>query len=109
MEIDSLNSYQRKYLRGLAHRLNPVVLIGQNGLTDTVVNSTLQALKKHELIKVKFIDYKKKDQKKEILESLRQQTQSKLVSLIGHVAIFFKPHPEPAKRTISLPKKSVHK
>jgi RNA-binding protein len=102
-----LKGYQRKYLKGLAHGLKPVVLIGQNGLTDTVVRSAIVALKKHELIKVKFIDHKEKQQKKDIVVSLGQQTQSDLVGLIGHVAIFFKPHADPTKRLISLPNKTV--
>ena len=101
----TLKGYQKKYLKGLAHRRKPVVLIGQNGLTDTVVSSTLQALRKHELIKIKFIDHKKKEQKKDILEALSQQTQSDIVGLIGHVAIIFKSHPDPEKRLISLPTK----
>ena len=101
-----LKGYQKKYLKGLAHRLKPVVIIGQNGLTDTVVLNAIDALKKHELIKVKFIDHKKRDQKKSMVESLEQQTQSDLVGLIGHVAIFFKPHLDPVKRIISLPDKS---
>lgn len=101
-----LKGYQKKYLKGLAHRLKPVVIIGQNGLTDTVVFSAVEALKKHELIKVKFIEHKEREQKKAIVESLEQQTQSDLVGQIGHVAIFFKPHSDPAKRLISLPAKS---
>jgi RNA-binding protein len=103
-----LKGYQKKYLKGLAHRRKPVVFIGQHGLTDTVVSSTLHALKKHELIKVKFIDHKKKEQKKDIIEALGQQTQADIVGLIGHVVILFKSHPDPEKRTIFLPKKSVH-
>jgi len=101
-----LKGYQKKYLKGLAHRLKPVVIIGQNGLTDKVVLNTIDALKKHELIKVKFIDHKERGKKKTIIESLEQQTQSDLVGLIGHVAIFFKPHADPVKRLIALPGKS---
>ena len=102
-----LSGYQKKYLKGLAHRRKPVVLIGQSGLTDTLVRSTIQALRKHELIKIKFIDHKKKEQKKNILEALSQQTQSDVVGLIGHVAIIFKSHPDPEKRHISLPEKTI--
>jgi RNA-binding protein len=101
-----LKGYQKKYLKGLAHRLKPVVLIGQNGLTDSVVGSALNALEKHELIKVKFIEHKHKNQKKSIAESIGDQTQSEMVGIIGHTAIFYKPHPDPAKRSISLPRKS---
>ena len=98
-----LKGSQKKHLKGLAHRLKPVVLIGQNGLTETVISSASEALKKHELIKVKFIDHKDKAMKKNIVDTLAQQTQADLVGLIGHVAILFKAHPDPAKRSISLP------
>ena len=49
-----LKGSDRKYLRGLAHTLTPVVRIGNAGLTDRVVEATEQALDAHELIKVKI-------------------------------------------------------
>lgn len=101
-----LEGYQKKFLKGLAHRLKPVVLIGQNGLTDNVIDSVLDALGKHELIKVKFVDHKDKHQKKSIAEAIGNQTHSDMVGIIGHVAIFYKPRPEPTKRSIMLPTKS---
>jgi len=55
-----LDGYRRKYLRGLAHGLKPVVFIGQKGLTSEVLSSTEKALETHELIKVKFNDFKEK-------------------------------------------------
>ncbi|MBW1754247.1 MAG: YhbY family RNA-binding protein, partial [Deltaproteobacteria bacterium] len=56
--MKKLQGFQKKHLRGLAHSLKPVVFIGQKGITDTVVRSINEALNSHELIKVKFIDFK---------------------------------------------------
>src|SRR6187402_1095299 len=49
-----LSERQRKYLRGLGHALNPVLLIGNAGVTPAVIAEAKRALQDHELIKVKF-------------------------------------------------------
>ena len=49
-----LSERQRKYLRGLGHALNPVLLVGQHGMTPAVIAEAARALHDHELIKVKF-------------------------------------------------------
>jgi len=49
-----LSERQRKYLRGLGHALNPVLLIGNAGVTPAVIAEAKRALHDHELIKVKF-------------------------------------------------------
>jgi RNA-binding protein len=69
--MKKLTSTQAKYLRGIAHGLKPVVFIGQKGLTDALIHSTEEAFDSHELIKIKFIDYKEKKQKKEIARNDR--------------------------------------
>lgn len=48
-----LNTKQISHLRGLAHKLNPVVMIGNNGLTETVLREIENSLNAHELIKIK--------------------------------------------------------
>ena len=101
--MKKLESFQRKYLRGLAHKFKPVVLIGQKGLTDTVLRSTEQAFEKHELIKIKFNDLKDKEQKKEISELLNSQTGSEIIGTIGHTVILYKQQEDPEKRKILLP------
>ena len=92
---------ERKFLKAKAHHLDPVVLIGQNGLTENIIQKTDQVLLSHELIKVKFLDYK--DEKKELVEQLVQATDSCFVSIIGHIAVLYRPHPEEEKRKIVLP------
>ena len=101
--MKDLSSYQRKYLRGLAHGLKPIVLIGQKGLTTSLAAALDQALITHELVKAKFIDDKDKAYKAQTVEFLQKTTASEMVGLIGHTAIFYRPHPDPQKRKISLP------
>jgi len=102
--MNELNSTQAKYLRGVAHSLKPVVFVGQKGLTEALIRSTEQAFDRHEVIKIKFVDYKEKKQKAEIARALGNKTASHLAGMIGHVAILYKQHPDPEKREILLPK-----
>lgn len=101
--MKKLTSFQAKYLRGLAHAFKPVVFVGQKGLTDALVKSASEALQRHELIKVRFIDFKEKDLKIEIAAALGKKTGSRMAGMVGHVAILYKPHTDPAKRKIVLP------
>jgi RNA-binding protein len=101
-----LKGFQKRYLRGLAHSLQPVVFIGQKGLTDALIRSTEEALDTHELIKVKFNDFKEKEQKQDISEKIGKATDSEMVGLVGHIAAFYRPHKDPEKRKIVVPEKS---
>lgn len=92
---------QRRYLKSLAHHLDPVCFIGKGGLTDAVIQAVDLALDAHELVKVKFIDFKK--EKKELATQLETDTESVLVGLIGHIAILYRPQPDADKRKITLP------
>ncbi len=80
-----------------AHRLNPVVMLGKHGLTEQVIVQTKESLDQHELIKIRFQDYK--DEKRQLLQQLAEQTGSELVSLIGHVGILYLRNPDVEKRT----------
>jgi len=101
--MKKLTSIQAKFLRGIAHALKPVVFVGQKGVTQALIASTDEAFQRHELIKVKFIDFKEKEQKKEIAAALENKTNSQLAGMIGHVAIFYRPQDDPEKRKIVLP------
>lgn len=103
--MEALKGFQRKYLRGVAHGMKPVVLIGQKGVTDAVRKEVDNALEAHELIKVKFIDHKEKEQKMEILAHLTRQAECEMVGLIGHTAILYRQQPDPQKQKIVLPKR----
>ena len=100
-----LEGFQKKYLRGLAHSMNPVVIIGQKGYSDTVISAIDSALTTHELIKIKFIDFKDKSQKNELLESIVKNSKCEDVGMIGHTAILYRENHEPENRKITLPKR----
>ena len=101
--MKELKGSQRKYLRGLAHGLNPAAFVGQKGLTDALVSEVNQGLDAAELIKVKFVDNKEKETKTALAQEIAQRTQSHLAGLIGHVAIYYREHRESEKRVIKLP------
>jgi RNA-binding protein len=105
--LEKLKGFQKKYLRGLAHSMKPVVLIGQKGCTDTVFKAISDALNTHELIKVKFIESKDKTRKNEILVSVEDKTACETVGMIGHTAILYREQNNPEKRRIRLPQRKV--
>ena len=98
--MTELTSKTRKQLEKLAHDLNPVVIIGQNGVTDSLIRMVSDSLEAHELIKVKFNEYK--DDKFEYSEDIAMRTNSTLVRIIGNIAIFYKENDDPEKRRIKI-------
>jgi len=103
--VEKLKGYQKKYLKGLVHGMKPLVFVGQKGLSATVTQAVDESLEKHELIKVKFIDFKEKSQKQEIAGVIEKETASELVGMIGHIAIFYRRLRDPEKRKIVVPKR----
>jgi RNA-binding protein len=95
-----LSDSQRKHLRRLGHNLNPVVLIGNAGLGPNLVAEMDRALTDHELVKVRA-RVGDRDLRDELLAELAAATRAELVQRIGHVALYYRPHPE--KPRILLP------
>ena len=106
--MDDLKGFQKKYLREQAHHLKPVVLIGQKGITDQVIESIDQALDDHELIKIKFLDYKEKESKNELAAQIVEQTGAQTVGMVGHTVILFRPRKNPADRKIRIPQREAN-
>lgn len=98
-----LSPHQKRYLRGIAHSLDPVIMIGQKGLTPSVLKEFDGALTHHELVKVKLADADR-DDRAETIEALRDSSKSELVQTIGRVACFFRRNPKQPK--IELPRDS---
>lgn len=99
--MSELTSGQRKFLRSLAHHLDPAVLIGTKGVTESLITSIDQSLDAHELIKIRFNEHK--DEKKELTAQIAESTSSAVAGIIGHVAILYRQHPKEDKRTVKLP------
>ncbi len=83
-----LSEHQKKHLRGLCHELKPVVILGNNGLTENVSNEIDIALTHHELIKVKI--RADRDERKAISLEIAKKSKSTLVQTIGQVACYYR-------------------
>lgn len=94
--MTTLNSKQRKTLRGLAHHLEPSVQIGKDGITDGVLGAAERALLDHELIKVKVLEAAPLS-RSEAGEALSTKLKAQLVGEIGRIAILYKRHPKKPK------------
>lgn len=98
-----LSAPQRKYLKGLAHKLKPVVIVGQQGITENLIQSVDAALERHELIKIRFNEYKEKEEKERLTRRIAERTAAHWVGTIGHIVICYRPQADPEKRRIRLP------
>ena len=91
-----LTSKQRKNLEKIAHDLQPVVIVGGAGVTDGLVSMVENSLAAHELIKIKFNEYK--DEIRELTAELCEKCDATLVRIIGFTAILFREAEEEEKR-----------
>ncbi len=91
-----ISEKQRRQLKKLVHHLKPVVIVGQNGLTDAVLNEVDVALEAHELIKVR-INAGDRDERQAMQEHICKASGADLVQSIGHVAAFYRRHPKKPK------------
>lgn len=95
-----LTSKQRKILEKAAHDLQPVVIVGGAGVTEGVISMVSNSLKAHELLKIKFNEYK--DEKVELTQNICSQCNATLVRIIGNVAILYKEAEKKEDRKYSL-------
>jgi len=89
----SLNTAQRTHLRRLGHALEPIVLVGQNGIGPNLVAELERALHDHELVKVRARvgDRALRD---EILDELAGRTGAEIIQRVGHVALYYRRNPD---------------
>ena len=85
----NLNKKQIQYLKGVAHSLKPIVLLGNNGLTEAVIAEIDYALNHHELIKVK-IPTDDKETKGLIVEAICRETNATKIQVIGKTLIIYR-------------------
>lgn len=90
----TLTGKQKNYLRGIAHNLNPIVMIGAKGLTDAVMNEVELALSQHELVKIK-LPTNSKAEKVALLAQITGNSSSEPVQIIGRVGVIYRPNKEP--------------
>lgn len=96
----TLSNKQKQFLKGQAHSLKPVVLLGSNGLTEGVVVEIQSALEIHELIKVK-VPTDDRETKKLIFYAIVRETGATKLQTIGHTIVLYRQSPE---KKIQLPR-----
>ena len=91
---------QIRKLKALGQRLDPVLHVGKEGVTDAFLKSAGDELDLHELIKIKFAAFK--DEKHELSALIAEKTASFLVMQVGHVAVFYRANGDPERRRIDI-------
>lgn len=97
----ALTPKQRSFLRGKAHHLDPVVMLGKEGVSDSVVKATDKALEDHELIKVK-VPSSDQDEFHATVDELMAQTKAEIVQKIGHLLVIYRRAKKPGRITQEL-------
>ena len=85
-----LTNNQKKYLRSIAHDLKPFVMIGQHGLSESVIAEIDSTMLKHELIKIK-LRVENRDEKQKIIEKILEFSHAEIVQVIGGVLVIYRP------------------
>jgi len=100
-KMSDLTSKQRKYLRAEAHHIDPVVLIGKNGFYEGASIAIDNALNIHELIKIKFREFK--DERKKIGNQIAHELKCKIVGQVGNTIILYRYNSKLDKHSYKLP------
>ncbi|MGH8677196.1 MAG: YhbY family RNA-binding protein [Burkholderiales bacterium] len=98
----TLTPAQRSALRAAAHKLHPVVLIGDHGLTDQIMQEIERNLLAHELIKIRVAGTER-DDRAGILAQICERLDAAPVQQIGRILVVFRPNPEQARKPAPRP------
>lgn len=95
-----LTNKQKKYLKSLAHHLNPVFQVGKGGVNEHLIRHIVEAIEPRELIKISVLN-NNDDDRKAIAEELAQGAGAELVQVIGSTIMLYKESKD--HKTIELP------
>ena len=98
--MSTLGKTQLHHLRQLAHDIKPIIIIGNKGLTENVMEEIKLALEHHELIKVR-VNAGDRDARSTMIDQIQQECEAEKVITIGHIVGLYKQAKEPK---IILPK-----
>jgi RNA-binding protein len=87
---------EKAWLRGRGQLLEPTVRLGRQGVSVDFLTELNRCLDGAELVKIKFMEFK--DQRKTLAPQIAGQSNSTLVGMVGHTALYFRQQTDPAKR-----------
>jgi RNA-binding protein len=88
-----LNSRNRRILRQIAHHLDPVVTVGNTGVSEAVAAELDRALSDHELIKVR-INETDRELRRDLTTALVTACKGELVQTIGRIVVLYRGNPD---------------
>jgi RNA-binding protein len=97
-----LTGAQRTFLRGLGQRLDPALKLGKGGLTPAFFAELQKQLRTHELVKLRFLGAER-EERAALCTRIADEGRCVLIGAVGHTALFYRQHPEPEDRGITLP------
>ena len=89
--LEPLSNPQLRKFKAAAQRLEPMLKVGKAGLSDGFIRSVDAALAQHELVKIKFVEFK--EQKQELVPQLAERTASHVIMRVGNVVVLHRPRP----------------
>lgn len=95
-----LTGKQKRYLRSLAHHLNPIFQVGKGGVNDQLIKHIDEAIETRELLKVSILN-NCMDDRKDVAEALAEGANAELVQVIGKVIVLYKESKD--HKSITLP------
>ena len=98
----SLTETQKKALKKLAHNLKPVIMVGNAGVTASLLNELDSTIEHHELMKVK-VSAGERDARDAAIKQLCKASKSELVGRVGNIATLYRAPKKAAKRSLKLP------
>ena len=87
--LEPLNNSQIRKFKAAAQHLEPMLKVGKAGLSEGFIRSVDVALTQHELVKIKFAEFKA--EKKELAPQLAEKTASHLIMRVGNVMVLHRP------------------
>lgn len=97
-----LTGAQKSHLRGLGQKLDASLKIGKGGLAPSFFVELQKLLRSHELVKLRFLGAERAE-REALCTQIADEGRCVFIAAVGHTALFYRQHPEPAERQIVLP------
>ncbi len=86
--METLTNSEIRKLKARAQHIEPMFKVGKAGLSEGFVKSVDEGLTHHDLVKIKFVEFK--DEKKTLAPALAEKTSSHLIMRVGNVVVLYR-------------------